>query len=111
MSGNSSSNIPSTSPIDRKPVSVASGIGALEEHESELADLHLVAVAERSPFDALLVDIGAIERPRVGHHVALGRALHLGVAPRDGDVVERDLAVRMAPDPGDVALEREPRTG
>src|SRR5262245_23529946 len=108
MSGNSSSSSPSTSPIDRNPVSVASGIGALEEHESELADLHLVAVAERGALDALLVDIGAVERTRVGDHVALGGALHLGMTARHGDVVERDLAVRMPPEPGDIAVEREP---
>src|SRR3954452_8574694 len=96
MSGNSSSSRPSTSPIDRKPVSVASGIGALEEHESELADLHLVTVAEGGALDALLVDIGAVEGARVGDHVALCRALHLGMAARHGDVVERDLTVRMS---------------
>ena len=42
-----------------------SGIVPFEEDEPELADLEFVAVAQHHPVDALLVDVGAVERSGV----------------------------------------------
>src|SRR5215203_5081730 len=88
-SGNSSSRSPSTSPIDRW-APPGSAIGALEQHQTELADLQLVAVVQDHPVDALLVDVRPVQRAGIGDHVALARALDDGVAPRHGDVVQHD---------------------
>src|SRR4029079_5730323 len=114
-SGNSSSRSPSTSPIERwgmvRSTPITSDIGALEEHQAELADLQLVAVTEWLRLvDAILVHVGAVERPGVADHVATLRALDLRVAPRHGDVVQADLAVGMPPETSDQVDELEPVT-
>ena len=82
-----------------------------EEDEPELADLEFVAVAEQHPIDALLIDIGAVERTGVGHHVALRGPFDLGVSARDRDVVEADLGFGMTTEPRDVFVQREPGAG
>ena len=61
--------------------------------------------------DALLVDVGAVQRTGVGDDVALVGALDLGVAPRHGDVVEDDLAVGVPAEPGDAVAELEAVAG
>ena len=54
--------------------------------------------------DALAVEVGAVERADVAHARSRRAAAHeLGVAARDGDVVEEDVAVGMAAGPGDLA--------
>src|SRR5688500_13797525 len=100
-SGNSSRSRPRTSPIDRYGRSFTPEVTSaaeLEEDEPELADLQFVAVAERGLVDALLVDVGPVQRTRVTQHVPGRGALDLGMAAGHGDVVEHDLAVGMPPE-------------
>src|SRR6187200_172608 len=96
-SGNSSSNSPRTSPMDRW-AAPGSAIGALEQHEAELPDLQLVAMVQHGPLDALLVDVGAVERPGIGDDVPLGGPLDRRVPAGHRDVVQHDLAVGVAPE-------------
>src|SRR4051794_13796541 len=115
-SGNSSLRRVSTSPIDRygrvaTPNSALSA-GSGEEHELELPDLELVAVAQRDlGLDALPVEVGAVERADVAELVPLAAVHDLGVATRHGDVVEEDVAVGVTAGFGDVAVEHELRPG
>src|SRR5262245_58436786 len=95
MSGNSSSSSPRTSPIDRCD-GLASAIATLEQDEAELADLQLIAVAQHRPVDALLVDVRAVERSLVAHHVPLVGPLDGDMTARHRDVVEHDVGVGMA---------------
>src|SRR5581483_12375440 len=66
-----------------------------EEDQLEPADLHLVAVREGTLVDTLAVDVGAVERSDVTHRVRVAGPHELRVATADGDVVEKDVAVRM----------------
>ena len=51
-----------------------SPVGLLEEDEAELADLQLVALVQDDGLvDALLVDVGAVQRAGVADQVAVGR--------------------------------------
>src|SRR5207248_10709083 len=84
--------------------------GSREEDELELADLQLVAVAQgRLGFDALPVQVRAVERPHVAEDVAVGPVDDLDVAAGHGYVVEEDVTVGMATGPRDVAVEHELR--
>src|SRR5207244_2644571 len=67
-----------------------------EEQQLELADLQLVAVGDGALLDPLPVQVGAVQRTDVAHDVAGGHALQLGMAARHRDVVEEDVAVRVA---------------
>src|SRR5690348_13492749 len=60
--------------------------GAGQEHQPELADLHLVATLQRDLVDALAVHIGAVEATDVADGEALGRLAELRMTPRHGDV-------------------------
>src|SRR4051794_25032875 len=64
-----------------------------EEHQPELADLHLVAAAEGRRLHPLPVDVGAVEAAHVPDGEEAALAVELGVAPRHGDVVEEDVTV------------------
>ena len=118
-SGNSAWSWPRTSPIERcgplvrrtPHVDLASGARGRAQHEGqhEPADLELVEVTERGDVDPLVVDVGAVERPGVAHLVAPVVAGDLGVAARDGDVVEEDVGVGMAPERRHRAVEDEGR--
>src|SRR5581483_652832 len=82
-----------------------------EEDELELPDLDLVAVGEHRVVGPLPVDVRAVERPDVPDAVAAAVTDELRMATADGDVVEEDVAVRVAPGRGDVALEDVLRAG
>ena len=88
---------------------------AVQERESVLADLQLVAVFELSGLDTLAVHEGAVEAAQV---LDEERAVPLGddgVLARDGDVVEEDPAVGRAADRrlafGDEGLPRPAAAG
>src|SRR5579884_563406 len=107
--GNSSRRSDSTSPMDRWPRS-ATGSGlayAGQEHQPELADLHLVTVAQPTLVDAFPVDVGAVQRAHVPYHVLASLADELGVTAGDGDVVEEDVALGVSAGFGRVVLEHE----
>ena len=58
--------------------------------------------------DAVAVDVGAVEAADVADGEAVGLAAELGVPARDRDVVEEDLAVRVAAGGDHVGVEQEP---
>ena len=69
-------------------------------------------VVQRRGVDALVVDVGAVERPDVAHLVARRRPGAIdGVAARHGDVVEEDVGVGVAAERGDLAVEHEAAAG
>src|SRR5581483_11088776 len=78
-------------PARQRSVALTAG----EEHQAVLADLDLVAVVQRHLVDPLPVDVGAVEAAHVGDCEAGRGAAELDVAPRDGDVVEEDVALRV----------------
>ena len=59
-----------------------------EEDEHEPADLEVGEVVQWSGVDAFVVDVGAVERPRVAHLVAVGDPPDHRVPAGDRDVVE-----------------------
>src|SRR5947209_58972 len=77
------------------PVIVSALVGprSCHEHQPELADLDLVAVAQGGGLDALAVDVGAVEAADVADGERAALAVELGVAPGHGHVVEEDVAV------------------
>ncbi len=66
-----------------------------EEDEPVLADLDLVTVGELDPVDPVPVDVGAVQAADVADRERVAGAVELRVPPRDGHVVEEDLAVRV----------------
>src|SRR5215210_2058627 len=72
--------------------------GGVEEVDRVPADRDLVAVAERSPVDALAVDVDAVERAVVEHTDPVGLRHDEGMTARDGGVVEADVRGERAPD-------------
>src|SRR5205823_6947130 len=84
----------------------------LQERELVLADLELVAVLEPGRrVDPLPVQEGAVEAPLVLDVEAALPLREDGVFPRDGHVVEEDVALRGAPDRGSLALRDEVLAG
>ena len=86
-----------------------------QERHSVLADLHLVVGGEIDALDPVPVDERPVEAPEVADREGVVLVDDLGVPPRDGDVVEEDVAVRRAADegaqPADLeALARHPST-
>jgi len=79
----------------------------LEENQPELADLEFVAMAKQHPINSFLVDIGAIQRPSVARHVAVGSSLDLDVSTRNRNVVETDLGIGMPPEARDLVFKSE----
>src|ERR1700709_2831047 len=68
-----------------------------EEHQAVLADLHLVTAGQQCLLDAFAVDVGPCEAVGVADAEATTvEPDELRVPPGDGDVVEEDVAVRMA---------------
>src|SRR5262245_22810148 len=67
---------------------------SLKERHAVLADLDLVVVLEDGRLDAPAVDVRAVEASEVADRERLPVADELGVATRDGDVVQEDLALR-----------------
>src|SRR6185369_6978009 len=126
-SGNSGRSSPSTSPMLSTPSPrgevgceaagevIASGHvvqpGAGDEHQPELADLHLLAVAQGGRLDPLAVDVRPVEAAHVAHGEPGAAAVELGVPAGHSHVVEEDVAVRVAAAGGHVVVEQEPRPG
>ena len=63
-----------------------------------LAHLQLVAVEQGLPLDVPPVDVGAVEAALVGDHA--GVVFATMVVAGDGDIVEKDVGVGLAPDGG-----------
>src|SRR4051794_4638423 len=70
--------------------------GTGEEDQPELADADLVAVLQQGVVDAVTVDVGAVQASDVVHLVGALGAVELHVPTGDGDVVEEDVALRVA---------------
>ena len=98
-------------PDGRGVVGAHARLASQEEHEHETTDLQVVEVVQRRGVDPVMVDVGAVERPRVAHVVPVGDTLDRRVTPRDGDVVEEDVGVGMTAESGDVAVEDEAAAG
>src|SRR5436190_17690552 len=111
MSGYSVLSASRTSPIDMyvRAAIVPSLSG--EEHQLELADLQLVAGGQFRLVDALPVDVGAIEASVVVEVEPVVAPADLGVAAGHGHVVEKDVALGMAPGRGDVLVDQEVGSG
>src|SRR5690606_5679621 len=74
------------------------------EHQPELADLHLVTVAERRRLHPLPVDVGAVETADVPHRERAAVAVELRVPPRHRHVVQEDVAVGVPAAGGHVVV-------
>src|SRR5437588_1668537 len=66
---------------------------AAQERQLVLADLELVAIGQPVRLDAAAVDVGAVQRAAVVEVVVAAAAHQDRVIARDGDVVEKDVAV------------------
>src|SRR5918997_4123105 len=64
-----------------------------EEHQPELADLHLVAVPEQLLLDQVAVDVGAVQAAQILYQDSLVGPGEGGVPARNRDVVEEDVGV------------------
>src|SRR4051794_37987782 len=89
----------------RSPCSGVLRIG--EEHQPELADLDLVTAGKTGLIDPLPVDIGAVEAPHVPDREDVSAPIELGMSARHGHIVEKDVALRVAPGRGAVTVEKE----
>src|SRR5919206_1844100 len=92
------------SPVARPDGSVDRGS---QVHESELADLHLVPSRQRGGVDPLAVDIRTVQRSDIMHRVSAAFTAKLGMPARHGDIVQKDVAVRMTASADDVLIEQE----
>src|SRR5689334_7123420 len=78
-----------------------------EEHQPELADLHLVAALQRGLLDALPVDVGAVEAAHVTHGELAAAPVELHVPPGHGHIVQENVAFRVATRRSEVAVEQK----
>ena len=79
-----------------------------EESQPELAHLDLVPVAEVCFLDPLPVHVGTVQAAYVPYGEAARVPVELGVPPGHRHIVKEDIAARMAPDRGQVAVQQEP---
>src|SRR5208282_5810935 len=87
---------------------VRTEILAGQEQQPELANLHLVPAGQLGLLDPLPVHVGAVEAAHVADREPGAVPVELGMPSGDGHVVEEDVAVRMTPGGGQVAVEPEP---
>jgi len=66
-----------------------------QEHQTEFADLDLVAVCQHRRMHLLAVDIGAVEAADVDYFEFIVLKPELGVASADCDVIEEDVAAGL----------------
>src|SRR5450631_3201890 len=85
--------------------------GPDEEHQTELADLDLVAVGQHRRGHRFTVDIGAVEAADVNDLEFAVVPSELGVPAADGDLVEEDVAAGMPASGCDGLIQQEPRSG
>jgi hypothetical protein len=95
----------------RIPLPATPGSTAGEEHQLELADLELVAGDELAVLHPLPVQVGAVQGADVVDGEAAGATADLGVAARDGDVVEEDVALGVASGGHRLLVEQEAAAG
>src|SRR6202034_4396409 len=81
--------------------------GTEQEHQAELAHLHLVTPGQVRLLDPLPVHVGAVQAADVTDCAAVAGPVELGVPPRYGHVVQEDVAVRMPADQREIAVEQE----
>src|SRR5262249_38459825 len=86
---------PRSSAVARAPVPARR---SLQERQPVLADLELVAVVELPGFDAPAVEECPVEAAEVLDREGVGAPTDDRVAPRDGHVVQEDVAVRRPSD-------------
>src|SRR5215470_19729734 len=79
-----------------------------EERQPELAHLDLVPVVQRGLLDSLTVHVGAVQAAHVAHDKPGSMPVELRMAAGHRDVVEEDVAARMAAYRGEVAVKQEP---
>src|ERR1022692_815115 len=84
---------------------------AQEDPEAELAHLAVVAAAELHLLDPLAVHVGAVEAAHVTNREPGAVPVELGMPPRDGYIVEEDIALRMAARSSQLAVQEEPAPG
>src|SRR6266540_7469091 len=96
-------------PASPRPATSRSAAG--EEDQLELADLQLVAGDQVAVLDPLPVEVGAIERAHVVDGEAAAATGDLGVAARHGDVVQEDVALRVAAGGHYLLVEQEAAAG
>ena len=85
--------------------------GPVEKHQTEWADLDLVAVGQHRRLHRFTVEIGAVEAVDVDYPEFAILQPELGVASADGDVVEEDVAAGMTAGGGDRLIQSETRSG
>jgi hypothetical protein len=88
---------------------VTSGKSPGQEHEAELADLHLVAVGQYRGVHRLAVHVGTVEAAHVDDLELGTLEAELRVAAAHRDVIEEDVAVGMPARRGGGLVEQEPR--
>src|SRR5204863_1026129 len=84
---------------------------SLEEGQPVLADLQLVAVVQLARLDAPAVEERPVQAALVFDEEGAVPLSHDGVAARDGDVVQEDVAVGRAADESLLALDVKRLTG
>src|SRR3954453_10511553 len=89
--------------------STRSGPG--QEHQTELADLDLVAVDQHRGVDRFMIDVSVVEAVEVDEPELSVLQSKFDVVAADGDVVEEDVAVRMPARRCDGLIEPELGTG
>src|SRR6185437_6048144 len=92
------------------PNTAAHGGGG-EIYQAELADLHFVPSRQRNRIDAFAIDVCAVERTDVMHHIAAAFSAKLGMPTRHGYVIQKDVTVRVPTGRARVLVEQEPAAG
>src|SRR5665648_1206171 len=117
MSGKSGSSAASTAPIaNGRGAAVGLTLGGLLgstgiEHQSELADLDLVASLQSGLIDPLPVDVGAVQGADVAHQEGTTLAVEGRMLARHRDVVKEDVTLGVTPGADLVRVEQESCTG
>src|ERR1700757_1184506 len=85
--------------------------GPGQEHQTELANLNLVAVGEHRGVDRFMIDVSVVEAIEVDEQELFVLQPKLDVAAADCDVVEDDVVVWMPARRCDGLIEQELGTG
>src|SRR5258707_7344064 len=85
--------------------------GPGQEHQTELANLDLVAVDQHRGVDRFMIDVSAVEAVEVDEEELSVFQPKLDMVAADGGVVEEDVAVRMPARRCDRVIEQELGTG
>src|SRR5690242_7430985 len=85
--------------------------GPGQKHQTELADLDLVAVDQHHGVDRFMIDVSAVEAVEVDEQELSILQPKLSVVAADGGVIEEDIALRVAARRRTRLIEHELRTG